>query len=286
MLVTDADTGEIVYSLNAARYFAPASNAKLFTTAMALATLGPNFRFRTRIVGTGTLKDGRYRGDLVLVGAGDANLSNRVFPFWGKTGERTGPPEKILGEMADQVAARGVKVIAGDVVADDSYLDRGRFPSGWTVDDTVWNYGAAVSAIAVNDNTLTLTVRPGKRVGAPLEFSFDSPSTIYTVQNQAVTSAAATEAQLGLSREPESRVFYLRGSLPQGAGARPLVVGIAEPAENAAALLVSLLKERGISVIGHARARHAGDVPATSSSQGAGGVCRTSCRRHCWKTCG
>src|ERR1700722_19078010 len=83
MLVSDADTGEIVYSLNAARYFAPASNAKLFTTAMALATLGPDFRIRTKIVGTGTLKDGRYRGDLVLVGAGDANLSSRVFPFRG-----------------------------------------------------------------------------------------------------------------------------------------------------------------------------------------------------------
>ena len=43
---------------------------------------------------------------------------------------------------------RGVKEIDGDVVADDSYLAPARFPSGWTVDDTVWSYGAAVSAIA------------------------------------------------------------------------------------------------------------------------------------------
>jgi len=267
MLVSDADTGEILYSLNAARYFAPASNAKLFTTAMALATLGPDFRIHTKVVGTGMLKDGRYHGDLVLMGAGDANLSNRVFPFRGKAGGRSGPADKILTELADQVAARGVKVIEGDVVADDSYLDRGRFPSGWTVDDTVWNYGAAVSAVAVNDNTMTLTVRPGKTVGAPLEFSFDPRSNIYRVENLAVTSGAGTEAQLGLSREPESRVFFLRGNLPLGAAPRPLVVGVAEPAENAAVLLTGLLEERGIQVTGHARARHAHDAAATSISK-------------------
>jgi D-alanyl-D-alanine carboxypeptidase len=49
LLITDADTGEVLYSLNAGRYFMPASNAKLFTTAMALATLGPDFRIRTPI---------------------------------------------------------------------------------------------------------------------------------------------------------------------------------------------------------------------------------------------
>src|SRR5580704_4352829 len=45
MLVEDADTGEVLYSANAARYFVPASNAKLFTTALALATLGPDYVF-------------------------------------------------------------------------------------------------------------------------------------------------------------------------------------------------------------------------------------------------
>lgn len=266
VLVTDADSGEVVYALNPTHYFLPASNAKLFTTAMALGALGPDFRIHTTVMGAGALRDGRLEGDLVLVGAGDANLSNRVFPFSGKA-ERAGPPEKILAELADQVAARGVKEIAGDVVADDSYLDRGRFPAGWTVDDSVWSYGAAVSAIAVNDNTVTLEVQPGQTTGAPLEFSLDPQPSIYQVRSQGMTSAKPVpEPQIWLSREPESRIFYLGGSLPLGAPGRPLELAVQEPAENAAVLLAHLLETRGVRIAGTARARHFGD-PAETEQQ-------------------
>ena len=72
VLVVDADTGETLYALNAQRYFAPASSAKLFTTALAMATLGPSYRFRTTIETRGAVDaSGRLRGDLVLVGRGD-----------------------------------------------------------------------------------------------------------------------------------------------------------------------------------------------------------------------
>ena len=82
VIVTDADTGQVIYSRNPERYFMPASNAKLFTTAMALATLGPNFRIRTTVESAAELdSSGWLAGDLVLIGRGDANLSSRAFPF-------------------------------------------------------------------------------------------------------------------------------------------------------------------------------------------------------------
>src|SRR5262245_56214248 len=49
LLVADAKTGEVLFEQNADRYFVPASNMKLFTTALALAKLGPDFRFRTTL---------------------------------------------------------------------------------------------------------------------------------------------------------------------------------------------------------------------------------------------
>jgi D-alanyl-D-alanine carboxypeptidase/D-alanyl-D-alanine-endopeptidase (penicillin-binding protein 4) len=256
VLVTDADTGEILYALNPERYFTPASNVKLFTTAMALATLGPDFRIHTTIETTGALdRTGRLTGDVVLVGRGDANLSNRTFPYAGKVA-REGPAEKILAELADQVAAFGVKEIAGDVVADDTYFVPARFPPGWTVDDTVWSYGAAVSPLAVNDNTLTIEVTPGIRAGAPLRYRVDPASRLYEVRNVGTTTAARTEPQLSLSRDPESHVFVLGGTLPMGAAPRELSVGVTEPAENAADQLARLLEARGIRIKGRARARH------------------------------
>src|SRR5713226_7669778 len=122
VLVTDAATGEVVYALNPERYFTPASNTKLFTTALALATLGPDYRFRTTIETRGAVdRNGRLRGDLVLVGRGDPNLSNRRFPF-AKEVERDGPAEKALAELANDVVGGGVRQIEGDIVADERYL--------------------------------------------------------------------------------------------------------------------------------------------------------------------
>ena len=262
-VVVDAATGETLYSLNADHFFKPASNVKIFTTTMALATLGPDFRVRTTIETTGLLdRTGLLRGDLVLVGRGDANLSNRVFPFT-KEGERSGPADKALVELAEQVVAHGVKQIRGDIVADDSYFVLARFPPGWTVDDTVWSYGAAVSAIAVNENSLNLEVRPGAAAGAPVRVAWDPWPGPYSVHNEARTVAKGTpDAQLSLARDPESRVFMLGGTLEAGAPMRLLPLAVPEPAELAAAQLKRLLEERGVRISGRSRARHAGDPGA------------------------
>ncbi len=259
VLVADAGTGEWLYALNPYRYFQPGSNAKLFTTAYALATLGSDFRVRTTIESAAGIDSaGRLRGDLVLVGRGDANLSNRVFPY-EKAALRDGPPDKALAAMADDLVAHGLKTVDGDILADDSAWAPERFPPGWTIDDSVWSYGAAVSALAVNDNTMTLEVRPGRRAGAPLAFALSPQSGRYSVHNTATTSPADTEPQLVLARDPDSRVIRLSGTLPAGSAPRELALAVPEPAEQAAALLARLLADRGVHVTGRPRARHADD---------------------------
>jgi serine-type D-Ala-D-Ala carboxypeptidase/endopeptidase (penicillin-binding protein 4) len=257
LLVADADSGEVLYEKNADRYFAPASNAKIFTTALALATLGPGFRFRTTIETRAVVSPaGRLAGDLVLVGRGDPNLSNRKFPF-EKEVEREGSPEKVLADLADQVVARGVREISGDVVADDSYLSYERFPAGWTVDDIQWSSGAPVSAIVVNDNTFTLELRSGTREGDPASFVTAPWAGYYTIANGIVTVAPGSTEKLRVSREPGSRTIRLSGAIPIGADPRILTVAIEEPAEYVAALLAQLLEERGVKISGVARAVHA-----------------------------
>ncbi len=267
VLITDAATGEILYARNAGNYFTPASDAKLFTTALALATLGPEYRVRTTISTTGTLDaNGVLNGDLVLTGRGDANLSNRRFPYEKKI-ERDGSPEKALAALADAVAAGGVKEIEGGVVADDSLFQLERFPSGWTVDDMLWSYGAAVSAIAVNDNTFTVDLRAGEREGDAATFTVEPAGDFYTIENSVRTSARGSEEKPAVVREPGSRLIRLSGSLPVGAQPRHLTIAIEEPAEYAAALLTRLLEARGVQIHGAARARHSGD-PALLGANG------------------
>ena len=266
VLVADAATGEILYARNPDAYFMPASNAKLFTTALALASLGPDYRVRTTVASSGAIDaNGVLGGDLVLIGRGDANLSSRKFPFEKKE-ERDGPPEKALAEFAAAVAARGVKEIAGDVVADDSFFQHEKIPSGWLVDDILWSYGAAVSAISINDNVFTLDIRPGIRDGDPARYDAGIAGEFYTVENMVLTSARGTEQNLAVARDPGSRLIHVSGTVPVDAPVRRLTIAVEEPAEYAAAILKRQLEAHGVKVDGISRAHHAGGPPLENAA--------------------
>ena len=261
ILVTDAETGAVLFARNPDGYFMPASNAKLFTTALALATLGPDYRVKTRVASSGSIDaSGVLHGDLVLIGGGDANLSNRKFPF-EKREEREGPPERVMSEFADGVAARGVKEITGNIVADDSLFQPERFPSGWSIDDMQWSYGGAVSAIAINDNSFTVELWPGAREGDPVRSEAGFAADFYTIVNSVQTSAGGIEESLAATREPGSHVIRISGTMPAGERPRVLTFAIEQPAEYAATLLARLLTLRGVKIDGNPRARHGGDPP-------------------------
>jgi D-alanyl-D-alanine carboxypeptidase/D-alanyl-D-alanine-endopeptidase (penicillin-binding protein 4) len=256
LLVVDAETGETLYELNADKYFVPASNMKLFTTALALAKLGPDYRFHTTLETHGTVSpDGVLTGDLFLVGRGDPNLSNRKFPYDLKE-EFDGAPEKALAELADALVAKGVKEISGNVVGDDSYFPREPYPNGWEIDDMVWEYGAAVSAIVVDDNTVALTLTAGDSAGTPVQATVAPTTPDFVVQNDVITSAAETKSDLTLTREPNSKIVVIRGTMPAHSAPRKLVLALHDPAEHAATLLSQLLAARGVKVAGDARSMH------------------------------
>jgi D-alanyl-D-alanine carboxypeptidase/D-alanyl-D-alanine-endopeptidase (penicillin-binding protein 4) len=253
ILIADANTGQVLFEQNADRYFVPASNMKLFTTALALATLGPEYRFRTTLESLAEpAADGKIAGPLYLVGRGDPNLSNRKFPFDLKE-EFIGPSEKVIVELADAMAAKGVKEISGDIVGDDSYFPRDRYPNGWEIDDMVWEYGAAISAIVLDDNTVQLTLTPGDNAGDRVGAVVAPTAPEFTVDNQVITSATGVKPDLTLKREPGSNVVTVLGTLPAKSNQRKLTLAIQEPALHAAAMLKRLLEDRGIKVSGTVR---------------------------------
>ena len=256
LLIVDGESGETLYEQNADKYFVPASNMKLFSTALALAKLGPEYRFHTTLETRGTISsEGVLSGDIALVGRGDPNLSNRRFPYELKE-EFDGPPEKVLAELADGLAAKGVKEISGDVAGDDSYFPRERYPNGWEIDDMVWEFGAAISAIVVDDNTVTLTLTPGEQAGSAVQATLSPGTPDFTVENDVVTSAAEVKSDLTLTREPGANLVVVKGTLPAKGTPRKLVLAIEEPAQHAAVILKRLLEDRGIKIGGVAKARH------------------------------
>lgn len=264
LLVVEAQTGKTLFERDADRYFLPASNMKLFSTALALAKLGPEYRFHTTAETHGTMNDaGVLNGDVVLVGRGDANLSNRTFPYELKE-EFDGTLDKVLAQLADGVGAKGIKEVFGDVVGDDSYFPRERYPSGWEIDDMVWEYGAAISALAINDNVVTLTLTPGETAGDVVVGLLSPETPDFLVKNEVTTSPAGVKADLTLTREPGAGVVVVRGTLPAKSAPRKLQLAVEEPAQHAAASFKKLLEARGIKISGVARAEH---EPGTASQQ-------------------
>jgi D-alanyl-D-alanine carboxypeptidase/D-alanyl-D-alanine-endopeptidase (penicillin-binding protein 4) len=260
--VTKMD-GTPVYALNAGEFFQPASNAKLFTTAAAVALLGPQATVTTRVMAMSSPdKDGVLpSGGLVLMGAGDANLSGRAIPYLSPAlRPKPAPPEadplRYLQEMADQVAKTGLKVVQGDVVGDDSLFPWQPYPEDWSIDDAVWGYGAPVSALTVGDNMLKVTVTPGTAAGAPAIVAIEQAVPYYTVESNVITGAANTVPAVGIDRAPGSKTVRVYGTVP--AAMQPLTshLAIDDPAEYAAMAFKQMLEQRGIRVTGRARAEH------------------------------
>ncbi len=259
--------GAPIYMRNEGQYFEPASNAKLFTTAAAMALLGGERRFTTVVEARGTMVGaGRLQGDLVLVGSGDANLSGRTVPYV----EPKDRPQVVAGapvaagrglryleEMADRVVATGLKRVEGDVVGDDRVFPWEPYGEDWAIDDALWGYGAPVSGLTVNDNQVKVTVAPGAVAGAAGTVVVDPAMDYYGVDGAGlVTGAVGSGNHVRMDRALGSKVLRVDGVIGVDAGAEVEEVAIQDPAEYAAMALKAMLEARGVEVTGRARAEH------------------------------
>jgi serine-type D-Ala-D-Ala carboxypeptidase/endopeptidase (penicillin-binding protein 4) len=264
--VTGLD-GSPIFGLNEGQLFQPASNAKLYTTAAAMALLGPDQNsfsaFQTQVIGKGVFSGAKsLKGDLVLVGDGEANLSGRALPYVSpgarpKTSVATPDPLHALAEMADQVAATGLKSVSGDVVGDDTLFPWEPYAADWSIDDMVWGYGAPVSALTINDNQIKMTVGPGSTAGSPAIVTVDPTMPYYTLDTSNLkTGVKKSGSQVQFDRAPGSKLLRIYGSIAVDEPPDEEEIAINDPAEYAAMAFKSMLENRGIVVTGVARARH------------------------------
>ena len=132
VLAVDLRTGEIVYSRNPGLALAPASNEKLAVSYALLRRLGPAYRIRTTVTGSGRLVGSTWRGDLVLEGRGDPTLSY-----------------KDLKHLAWMVRGVGIRRVTGSIVGDESYFE---------LILTATDNGGLTNSTAVSSHPQTVTV--------------------------------------------------------------------------------------------------------------------------------
>ena len=262
-------TGTPIYSLNDAQLFQPASNAKLFTTAAAMALLTPDRTFETKVTGNFDPATGTIKGDLTLVGGGDANLDSNDVPYIApslrpKTPPPAPPPFRDLEDLAAKLVAKGVKSVTGNIIGDDTAFPYEPYPESWAADDIVWGYGAPISALTILDNQLRLTITPGKITGTPGHQTFPYATVAleqfnvpyYTVQAQVETRPAKSPDGVQVERLPGTRILRVFGSIAEDAHPDVEQIAIDDPAAFAALAFKQILAAHGITVAGSANANH------------------------------
>jgi len=236
--VVSLDSGRTLYAHDASKLFVPASNAKLYTAALARSDLG-DAQIGTTLYATAAAQpDGTLDGDLILFGGGDPSLGDpKVSPDWAD-------------RLAQALAGRGVRRVHGDLLADATYFQGPPFGSGWEAGDLQAWYGAYASALGARENVARVQV--ARANGRCCTVSVESGDAGLRVVNLMRDDESGRDT-LVLYRPPGSDILYARGSLAAGVPSRTLPVSVPDPALFAGNLLRDALARRGIALDGQVR---------------------------------
>ncbi len=240
--ILDVDTGHYLAASNEHEPLNPASNAKLYTAAAALATLHGDHRYETTLAGK--VKGGSVGGPLVLRGHGDPSL--RAGDLW---------------EMVQELRARGIKKIDGDILVDQRFFDEQFTPPAFDQQPNEWAaFRAPVSAVAIDENTVTMTVRPTSE-GNPAVVTFDPPGFVDVDGTVKTAEAGADTVGLALSGSGRRLSARVSGAIAIDSRVARYSRRVDDPTLLAGYVLKSLLDEARIEVTG--------EVKAGSSNAGA-----------------
>ncbi|HEU4631552.1 MAG TPA: D-alanyl-D-alanine carboxypeptidase/D-alanyl-D-alanine-endopeptidase [Gemmatimonadaceae bacterium] len=241
ILVVNPYRGDTLYSRNAGKLFMPASNMKIVTGTVALAQLGPDYRFQTAFGvatrdGGPAIEDGVLQGDLVVTGSGDPTISDHA------VGDAMAP----LLAAADSLRARGVRRIAGRVLPGPDRMPGPVLGFGWAWDDLDYPYSAGVDELYFNEGFSRVLVRGGAHAGDVPQVTV-RPATTYPLATvRAVTGPVGTKEALEIQGTATGGAL-LTGTIAPGDSAE-LEVAHRDPQAAFLAALREALERRGITI--------------------------------------
>jgi len=244
--IVSLDSGKTIVEHNPQKFFNPASNAKLYTAALALDRLGPDYRIKTSVYATARPDaSGTLKGDLIVYGRGDPTMAARL---------NAGDYFKGIEPLINQIINSGIKKIDGDLVGDESYFAGPPFGAGWEWDDLQAYYGAEVSALTIDDNSLDVFVKPAERVGMPCKITTGPATSFVTIMNRTQTSPKGSDTRVTVYRPVGENIIYISGRVAvDNIGGFYSAISVHNPALLFVNILKNALASRGILVSGRTR---------------------------------
>jgi D-alanyl-D-alanine carboxypeptidase/D-alanyl-D-alanine-endopeptidase (penicillin-binding protein 4) len=224
ILIQPLSSTATLYSRDAQKYFIPASNVKLLTTAAALQKLGADFRIKTSVYSG-------ENGSLYVAGRGDPSIT-----------------ETQLQSLAQQLKRRGVDRV-NELIGDDSYFQGSAVNPNWEWEDAQAGYGAPVNSLIFNQNAIELLLSP-QAIGQPLKVTFAEPKLAnqWQIQNNSVTVAQNESEFIEVGREFDGPAIRVSGQLKVGAESESAYVAVVNPANNFLQHFQQVLAAEGIPV--------------------------------------
>jgi len=224
ILIQPLSSTTTLYSRDAQKYFIPASNAKLLTTAAALQKLGADFRIKTSVYSG-------ENGSLYVAGRGDPSIA-----------------EPQLKSLAQQLKQRGISQV-NQLIGDDSYFLGSAVNPNWEWEDAQAGYGAPINSLIFNQNAIDLLLSP-QAIGQPLKVTFAEPKLAnqWQLQNNSVTVAQSESEFIEVGREFDRPIIRVSGQLKVGGEPESAYVAVVNPANNFLQSFQQALATEGIPV--------------------------------------
>lgn len=247
--IKNLTSGEVIESYRESNVVPPASTMKLLTTAAALETLGPSFRFPTVLEYSGHIRDGILEGNLYIRGNCDPSLGDR------KKGQA------FLTRWVKKISEAGIREIHGSVIANMCLLDGDASNPAWIGEDAGNYYAPGIFGLNYMSNTLNIVLRSGP-IGSTAEVIRTEPviSDMEFINHIRCTEITYDGAYVhGL---PYSKERYLTGSIPSNHGQFGVRSDLPNPGLLLAQHLTQHLNMAGITVEQPASYIAEGRVPA------------------------
>ena len=224
ILIQPLSSAATLYSRDSQKYFIPASNVKLLTTAAALQKLGADFRIKTSVYSG-------ENGDLYIAGRGDPSIA-----------------EAQLKSLAQQLKQRGISGV-NKLIGDDSYFQGSPVNPNWEWEDAQAGYGAPINSLIFNQNAIELLLSP-QAIGQPLKVTFAEPKLTnqWQILNNSVTVAQSESEFIAVGREFDRSAIRVSGQLKVGAASESAYVAVVNPANNFVQHFQQVLVAEGIPV--------------------------------------
>ncbi|MBF0430629.1 MAG: D-alanyl-D-alanine carboxypeptidase/D-alanyl-D-alanine-endopeptidase [Fibrobacteria bacterium] len=219
--------------------YTPASCLKLLVTAACIAHFPKNYFPETHIKLTGQKKGRSLKGNLLIIGQGDPNISAR---FFSNT-------ESIFKQWIEKIIVLEIDTISGTVMIDDSYFTSPHKPIIWKPRHFNKWYGAEVSALSFNDNCFDVHMKPGEKAYVPIQFGIQPEAGYVNLKNFAVT-VPGNKNKLQFILHPDTNLIYVTGTLGINASRLKRTFPVRTPPQYFKSAFETALSHAGIQVLG------------------------------------